>query len=242
MPFGIYFNRVEGYTPLLREEVIFKHANDLSVKGNLPYSTHRNRFSYYLEVKYPVIRDKLKISGSIFDNVVSNEYWTVSVYENTLAGIFYNIDYMNYYSLKGYGFSTQYFFNKTVSIRVNYMKLNYKDLGDSIGFARSLFKSDNEYRINPSVPEEEQDAIIFNLKIDKLRSGLFFGESGWQTGITYKMEYGDIRNHLLNISSSMYLLSWGLQKIYFSGNLIMNKGSYRQVGKGIQQKNKNNSP
>jgi hypothetical protein len=227
-PIGLYFNRIEGYTPLLKGEIIFKHINDLSVKSNLNYSTNKNNFTYSISVNYPILKDKITIGGSYFDNIFSNEHWTVSRLENTVAGIFFNIDYMNYYSINGYSFSSQYFINKTISFGLRYMKLNYSDLGDSTGFARSLFRSNNIYRINPSISEERQNAIEFNLKFNKLKDSPFFGKSGWHTNIIYKTEYGDIKNNLLNISSSLYILTWGLQKIYFSGNLIMNNGSYKQ--------------
>jgi hypothetical protein len=225
-PIGLYFNRIEGYTPLLKGEIIFRHINDLSVKSNLNYSTHKNNFTYSISVSYPVLKDKITIGGSYFDNIFSNEHWTVSRLENTVAGIFINKDYMNYYSINGYSFSSQYYINKTISFGLRYIKFNYRDLGDSTGFAKSLFRSNNTYRINPSISEERQNAIEFNIRFNQLKDSPFFGKSGWHTNIIYKTEYGDIKNNLLNISSSLYILTRGLQKIYFSGNLIMNNGSY----------------
>ena len=227
IPIGLYFNRIEGFTPFFKGGITFKHINDLNINPELNYSSNKNNFTYNLSVNFPILKNKLLIGGSYFNNIISNEQWTVSRLENTIAGIFSNKDYMNYYSINGYSFSSQYFINKTISFDLKYLKLNYNDSGDSTGFAKTLFKSDNIYRTNPSIFEERQNAIVCGLKINQLKVSPFFGKLGWHTNIIYRREFGDTKNNLLNISSSLYMLTWGLQKIYLSGNLILNDGSYK---------------
>jgi len=228
-PVGFYFNRIEGYTPFLKGEIIFKHIHDLNIKGNLNYSTNRNNFTYSIRLNYPILNHKIKIGGHCFNDIMSNESWTVSRLENTIAGIFSNKDYMNYYSINGYSLPLQYILNNHISFGIEYLHFKYDDLGDSTSFAKSLFKSNNAYRVNPSIFEAKQNAIAFKFVCDRLVDGSFFGESGWYSEVIYKAEFGDIQNNFFSLLSAGYIPTWGLQKIYVSGNLIMNNGDfYRQ--------------
>lgn len=228
VPVGLYFNRIEGYTPFIYEDLVFNHLHDLNVKVNLNYATNNNDLTYSLNVNYPFFKGKVKIGGSYFKNNVSNESWTASRLENTLAGILSKRDYWDYYSVEGYNFLLQCPINKKISFGVKLKWFKYNDLGDSIGFAQSLFRSKHTYRGNPSIFEALQNAIEFNFTLNQLINSPFFGQSGWYSKIIYRRESGDIKNNYLNISSALYIPARGNDKIYLSGNLIMNDGDYKQ--------------
>ena len=222
---GLYFNRVEGYTPFLKGGVKFSNMN---ISGGLNYSTNKKAFTYNVDLGYQLVKDKLVVGGSFYDKPASNEVWTISRSMNTLMGILFSKDYMNYYSKKGYEFYSKYIVNEAMSLGVRYSRFDYVDWGSSEGFAKSLFKSKNEPRVNPAITEGTQNSIEFNLTFNKQRNSMFFDDLGWQAGITYKNEFGDFENNMLNISSLAYIPTWGFQKLRLESNLIMNQGDYLQ--------------
>jgi hypothetical protein len=227
-PLFLTFNRIEGYTPFIRGDLTFKHLNDLNIFGNLNYSTNKNNFTYSLNLDAPIIKNKLTFGGAYFNSIKSNETWTILEFENTLAGILLHKDYMNYYSVQGYKFSLDYFFNKKISVEAKYLNFNYNNLCDSVDFAKSLFNNKSKYRINPSITPSKQNAIELIFSCNQFRHSEFFGNSGWQTNVTYRLEYGDLKNNFLNISSSIDKFAWGFQKIHVAANLILNSGDFRQ--------------
>ena len=80
---GLYFTRMEGYTPFINGNM---NIGKLNVLGNLNFSTHRKEFTYDFELNYQLIKDKLFVGGSVFDESTSNEEWMVTKMVNTLTG------------------------------------------------------------------------------------------------------------------------------------------------------------
>ncbi len=227
-PVDLYFNRLEGYTPFFYEDMVFKNLNKLNVIANVNYAIHKNNLTYFLEVNYPIFKGKVTLGGSCFDKYISNESWTMSRVTNTVAGIFAGKDYWNYYDIRGFSFPIRYFINKKTSIELKYMRFDYRDLGDSANFAKSLFRDAKRYRVNPSIEEAKQNALEFQFLFNNISDSPFFGRRGWFSQIICRNEYGDLVNKSLNIYTGGYIPTRLDQRLYIAGKLILNEGDYRQ--------------
>jgi hypothetical protein len=228
MPAGLYFNRIEGYTPFFYEDMVFKSLKNLNVIANVNYATYKNNLTYFLEVNYPISKGKITLGSSYFDSYISNESWTMSRLTNTVAGIFAGKDYMNYYGIKGFSFPIRYLINKKTSLELKYIRLDYESLGDSTSFAKPLFTKTKGFRVNPPIDEAKQNALEFRFSFNNISDSPFFGKRGWFSQIICRKEYGDLVNKSLNIASGGYIPTWLDQRFYIAGKLILNNGDYRQ--------------
>ncbi len=182
----IRYNRVEGlvlgarFLPL--EWGDFEQAK---VFGQAGYAFELQDIRYEVGAEFaPFYRGNedfaFKLGGSYRQNTSTNDLWKISWVENTLAAMFFEYDYMDYYEVEGYSLYAMQRLTPFAQLSAGYRAEDYSSLSNNTSW--SLFGS-RDFRLNPLIDAGRMESYVFALE-----GGMLAHLSTYPRGMAYRVE------------------------------------------------------
>ena len=213
----IYVNRIEGITPFIGFSKAFFYLYNTSIYGTTGYGFTDNQWKYSIGIeKILYNKNRLLLNGEYFNTTATNDDWKLTLFENSLAYFFFREDFFDYYWKKGFRlFADQLLFQKH-HIRIEYSQYDYKDIGASTGFAKSLF-TNKKVPINPHITEGDETSVKIYIYINNMEErNRFLGELGWHITCVYEKTMDDFKTDGIFLSGNYSRLLHNIHKAHLT--------------------------
>jgi len=208
----IRYNRVEGlflgagvrYTP----EALY----DITFHTNAGYGLSSEEWRYRAGLYKDLFEfSKLRLGAEVFHNTATNDSWRIGSIENSLAGFFFNEDFMDYFSQKGFkAYIRKIFADNQLQLSFEIAHYDYESMERVTHW--SLFYKDRDFHENPFVAEGTETSTKFTFSYDR-RDNPIFPLSGWMLDGVYENTTGDFDTDGLFLTLKNYFTSFGAQRI-----------------------------
>ncbi len=162
------YNRVQGlFLGILLPGPKTESRSRLALNGFLGYGFADKKLRYKAEMNHGFFnRSKfsLKLGAAVYDKIESKDHWLITPSENTLAALFLNDDYQDYYRRKGYELHLIQNFMPEIQGTLAYRSDTYSSVAKVTNWA--LFKDKDGFRPNPLIDDGLMKSWYFNLKWD----------------------------------------------------------------------------
>jgi hypothetical protein len=221
---SIRYNRVEG---------LVLGARFLPLEwGDYDEAKVYGQASYAFELKKPRLEGgaelapfgrgngdfEFKVGGAYRYNTGTNDLWKIGWVENTLAAIFFEYDYMDYYETDGFTLYASQRLTPFLQLTAGYRDDRYRSLGNTTTW--SLFGA-SEFRPNPAIDEGRMESFVFALE-----GGMLSHFSSYPRGFAYRaeIEAGDFerRSFTRYLGDSRFFIPLG----YSSTLALRARGGY----------------
>ena len=141
------FNRVEGFTFLPDFKFSDRKGRIPSVEVNLAYAVTLKRWEYDFGIRHRIG----KKMGPFFDihmlqQAWSSDYWAFTELENTIAGLLFKEDYLDYYWRRGFSGTLGFFHKRGLDASVSYTAVKISNLERTA--EKAIFGGNKKFREN----------------------------------------------------------------------------------------------
>jgi len=174
-----WFSPVDGLVPALGFRLrLFDHRrfNPTFLTGYASYRFGRERAGYSLAVEQPLVQvPRLTIGAEVHDLTASDDFWRLSVLEQTLVAVTFKDTFRDYYGRKGYQLHAAVTVAGSHEVVVAWRNDRESSLANSTDF--SIFKGGEAFRENEMAAAGRLHAVVLRYAFDS-RAGFEQGPEG----------------------------------------------------------------
>lgn len=164
------------------------------------------------------VPNRLTFGAEYFNKVETNDRWIVNEFENSLAGIFYHEDFMDFYSRKGGRGFVDYQLAQVHTLRLDVSQHRYENLRRNSNW--SLLGGDKIYPLNPRFVQSHGFAIVDGDELAVKLTGAFdwrdnpvFPNLGWLAEGYFERTGNDFSTNGLFLTFKRYQPTLSDQKL-----------------------------
>lgn len=208
----IRYNRVEGLFLGAGIEYTSETLSDITFLSNAGYGLSNSEWRY----KAGLYRDffdfsTFRIGAEGFHTTATNDDWLIRSIENSLAGAFFNEDFMNYFSKKGFkAYASKIFADNQLQLRFEVANYDYESMKRTTHL--SVFLEDHKFHENPVITQGNETSTKFIFSYDR-RDNPIFPLSGWMLDGVYENTSGKLETDGLFLTLKNYFSTFGAQRI-----------------------------
>ncbi len=207
------YNRVEGLFlgANVTTRPLDSNRMQFFIDGGYGFTSKKWRYEFGLQYEFFQF-DRLTLGVSYYNTTLTNDSWKITSSENTLAALFLKEDFYDYFGRQGWAFRVNQMLWGRHTARLVYSSYEYEDMGQSSGFARSIFGKDKAFRPNPHIAEGTEQSLKLMLEFDWLDSPLLPME-GWLVQAIYERTFEDFETDGLFLKVYRYQPTFMNQRI-----------------------------
>jgi len=223
LPF-LHYNRVEGFFlgAGLKYKPEFLMKITLTLQSGYGISNEEWRYKFGVEREF-FDSNKFTVGAYALHLTCSLDDWYIGWIENSLAGIFFKEDFMDYFSRKGMlTFISQELFEQRVRLRLEAATYEYQSMNRSTNWA--LFGKNKNFPENPAITPGNENTLRLILTYDG-RDNPLFPTNGWLCDGIYEHTARDFHTKGLFLTIRRFQPTFGSQCIRAKTMLGTRQGS-----------------
>lgn len=212
-----HFNRVEGLYLNFGAKYHPRPITGLTLFGDVGYGFKNEKGKRWrgnagFTQKF-LSANQLTVGADYFNRIDSNDDWLVGEWENSLAGIFFHEDFMDYFGKKGARGFVDYRLLQAHTLRVEVSGYKYDRMQRNTNW--SLFGGDKSYALNtraayPVIPGNEQSLLL--ISAFDWRDNPIFPIVGWYADVQLEKTFGDFETTGMFVTLKRYQPTFSDQK------------------------------
>jgi outer membrane translocation and assembly module TamA len=132
------------------------------------YKFARERLGYAFGIERPVFggpdNPRLLVYGDVHDTTSSDDFWRLSVAEQSLVALSFKNSFRDYYNERGYRIGAAFQPNDANELRASWSAARHEPLSNEADF--SLFRDDESFRTNRLASDGQLRAFVFGYTLD----------------------------------------------------------------------------
>ncbi len=218
------FNRVEGIALNAVVTLRPKSVKDLSLRTEIGWGFKNEpsqRLFWDAGVEYDFfLPARLTLGARAFDEIFTNDDWSISRMENSLQALFAHRDYMDYVGREGVQVYLDYKLAEVHTVRIEYSDYDYNVLSTSPNTDWSLFSfaTDRTFAPNPtpypvSAFAPGREGMIQLAAEFDFRDNPLFPISGWLVDAVFQKTFRDFETNGLFLTVKYFRPTFANQRL-----------------------------
>lgn len=163
-----WFSPVDGFAPALGfHTTVFDHEqfNHTYVAGHVSYKFGRDEPGYALGFERPLFGSpKLYVGAEVHDLTASDDFWRLSVTEQSLVALGFKNSFRDYYRRRGYQLTAILRAHPQHEVLAAWRDERHEPVANETTF--SLFRDRHVYRPNAAATDAQHHALVFGYAWD----------------------------------------------------------------------------
>ncbi len=145
-----------------------RRFNHTYLQGYVSYKFARDRAGYTLGIERPLAggqgAPRLLFNAGVHDTTSSDDFWRLSIAEQSLVSLTFKNSFRDYYTERGYQIGAAFQPSATSEVRFSWRANRHEPLANDTGF--SVFRDDESFRPNADAGEGKLRSLVLGFTLD----------------------------------------------------------------------------